>query len=211
MNTELVEQNLAIKYTNSVIWDFLVPCNGSYCRCQKNKRAPIDFEVMQQMEKSCSSDWCFCTGGSTTSTRAKGQRASVQGGWCLSCSRQPFSRARWWAGFSAAFISFSAAVSVQQSRELCGSRGNTLHICKRSSGLSSQHASASWKMEVLVESLCLYQVEEEEVSWIGRACSLLVKKAQKHLLSIYVAAGHLRNWLQKKTFEELWNCEIWFE
>lgn len=48
-----------------------------------------------------------------------------------------------------------------------------------------------------MESLCLYQLEEE-VSWIGGACSLLVKRSEKHLWSIYVAAGHLRSGLQKR-------------
>lgn len=57
-----------------------------------------------------------------------------------------------------------------------------------------------------MESLCLYQLFgesflEEDVSWIIRACSLLVKKSEKQLWSIYVAAGNLRRGLQKRNLK----------
>lgn len=51
----------------------------SRCRWQENHRVLLDLEVLKQLERGCSSGWCFCTGGSTTSRMETHVPVSVGG------------------------------------------------------------------------------------------------------------------------------------
>lgn len=51
----------------------------SHCRRQETHRALLDLEVLKQLERRCSSGWCFCTGGSTTSCMKPNAPVSVGG------------------------------------------------------------------------------------------------------------------------------------